>query len=351
MGQFGQKWRVLRRNCIPKQLRQWLSFLHSTCYEIIRYRVSSHVVSSVLLTPAMTSRIEPLMGTPAEGQWVRWSSGTAILYLFFLYSLGFWLDGSYSPQNSHSVSCFRSWFKLTMFLVPTFPSSSFPVNALGQSSLTLCLLLSALCFLVSSYTIDDSCRAYKGHDITGDIQQAIDEVQEMASNAFATGFEEDESYIRLMTTLFGADRERHNTVAGYFAKATSLGPADDFVVICNDLEVLWEEEDIYSLHRDPMGVWRDQRYRWFAGFHHFTPCNPARKSGAPAWYPYAYSMAGRLIYLCPYILDEPSRRSLRPYKDQVFNGLLIDNFVFLPTVLLYELLHTRIFNRKASSRW
>ena len=69
-------------------------------------------------------------------------------------------------------------------IFPSFRRKSFfAAHALGPFWLTIFLLSSRLCFLASSYTIDASCRNYKGHDISGDMQQAINEVHEMAINA------------------------------------------------------------------------------------------------------------------------------------------------------------------------
>ena len=237
-----------------------------------------------------------------------------------------------------------------MFFIPTFLRSSFPVYALGQSSLTTFLLSSALCFLVSSYTIDVSCRTYKGLDIRGDIQQAINEVQEMASNAFAASSRDDEPSNRLRINLFGADPSRHRIVAQYLARASILGPADDFVVVCDDIEAVWEPMDTHNPQPNPMGVWVDNRQGWISLFEQFTPCEARRKLNTPNTGLLGYTMAGRVIYVCPYLLDKPLGRSIAPYKNQELFGHSIDSYVSLPVVLFHELLHTHIFQRKHLSR-
>ena len=237
-----------------------------------------------------------------------------------------------------------------MFFIPTILRSSFPVYTRSQSSLTAFLLSSALFFLVSSYRIDVSCFDYRGRDIRGDIQQAINEIQEMASNAFAASFMDDEYYSRLLITLFGADHSRHRIVAQYFARASNLSSAGDFVVVCDDLQVVREPYDLNTTQSNPMGVWVDYRYGWVSAFEQFTPCDAARKLNAPVTNLLGYTMSGRVIYLCPYLFDLPRGRSLAPYKDQELFGQSIDSYIILPVVLFYVLLNTDIFQRKHLSR-
>ena len=234
-----------------------------------------------------------------------------------------------------------------MFLVQTFPRSSFSVHSLGLSSLTGYLLSFTLFFLVSSYTIDDSCQNYAGTNITGDIQQAINEVQEMAANAFTAILRGEERTNHLLVTLFGWDRRGHTMVADYFARIATFSPTEDFVVICDDQRVQ-REVDTYQETPDPLGVWIDHRYEWLLGFNEFKPCGRASISRVTS---YAYSMFGRLIYLCPNVLDKPLGRSIAPYKDQLLTGLWIDDYICLPVVLFHEILHTHSFSRKSSSRW
>ena len=234
-----------------------------------------------------------------------------------------------------------------MFFILPFLRSFSPVQALARYWLTTILLSSALCFfLVSSYTIDDSCRNYKGNDITGDIQRAINEVKDMATNAYSASSLEGERYTRLMTLLFGSWSKRHEVVAGWFGIFSALGPSDDFVIICDDLTVNWDPVDTYNPQPDPMGVWADHRHHWITGWSEYYPCDDTRKMGSSKS-PWAFTMLGRLIYLCPSILDKPTGRSVARYKDQILAGQWIDNYVCLPVILFHQLLC--LSRRKPSS--
>ena len=237
-----------------------------------------------------------------------------------------------------------------MFFIPTSPRSSFVIRALGQSPLTIFLLSSAWCFLVSSYTIDYSCRNFRGYDISAHIQQAINEVQEMAANAFTGSFTENESAKHLMNSLFGTDPRRHAIVHGYFARLSQIHPDEDFYIMCDDQSVIWQPQDIYYTPPDPMGVWKDTVYSWTARNSQFTPCDTSRKLGAPGRTAFSYSMNRRFIYLCPIIFDKPPGISLAFYKDRDNRGEWIDMFMVLPVVLFHELLMIYIGNRKPSSR-
>lgn len=236
-----------------------------------------------------------------------------------------------------------------MFFILTFLRSFFPVHALGRCWLTGFLLSSMLCFfLVSSYMIDDSCQTYRGNNITEDIQRAINEVQDMATSAYVAGFAESGSYTRLMTVLFGASHARHGIVADYFATFSTLGPNNDFVIICDDRAVYWKI-DTFHPSPDPMGVWVDSRYHWITGYNDYSPCDPIRKIGSPK-FPLAFTINRRLIYLCPSVLDSPPGRSVAPYKDLALPGKWIDTLLCLPVILFHQLLHA-VSHRKPSSSW
>lgn len=257
-----------------------------------------------------------------------------------------WSNRPHSLQIFHCGSCFRAWFKVIMFFIPTSPRCSFVIHALGQSPLTIFLLFSALCFLVSSYTIDNSCRNFRGYDISGYIQQAINEVQDMATYAFTGSFTENESAKHLMNSLFGTDPRRHAIVHGYFARFSVIHPDEDFYVMCDDQQVLWAPRDIYNIPPDPMGVWRDTVHSWTAQNSHFTPCDSSRKFGVSEKISLSYSMNRRYIYLCPILFDKPQGLSLAFYKDRDHLGECIDKFMILPVVLFHELLMMYTGNRK-----
>ena len=234
-----------------------------------------------------------------------------------------------------------------MFVIPTFLRSCFPVHALGKSSLTILLLSSALCFLVSSYKIDGSCQNYKGNDITEDVEKAFIEVKKMARNAFIKSFEartrEGGSTNHLLVSLFGTDRESRNTLIDYFDRLSFLSHTLSLTLVCDDQGVQLEP-DTFQSTPNPLGVWVDRRHKWVVDFNKFVPCDPARKPGASPVPYYAYSV-NNIIYLCPQILDMPIGRSLAPYKDQSLTGKHIDDYICLPVVLFHELLHV-IFDRK-----
>lgn len=228
-----------------------------------------------------------------------------------------------------------------MIFVPTFLRIFDPVYGLRQFSLTVFLLPSILCFFASSYTIDDTCKDYKGNDITGDIEQAIVEVREMAHEAFVATLEEVPRVNNLLNTLFGTERSKQDVVVEYFWKLSrNLGPNLDFVVICDDQEIHLEEDKVHH-PPNPLGIWFDRRHDWHTAFESFVPCSPTN---------YAFTVDRHLIYLCPHILDLPIGRSIASYKDTDNMGHYIEDFLSLPLVLFHELLHTRSFQRKPSSR-
>ncbi|KAL8953914.1 MAG: hypothetical protein Q9222_000253 [Ikaeria aurantiellina] len=109
-------------------------------------------------------------------------------------------------------------------------------------TLRVVLLAACLYVAVKAYSIDPTCRNYGGGDISNDIQKAVDEVQEMAGDAFAITLTEDESTNHLLEVLFSTDRSRHDTVRGYFSTFHSFSPTQDFVVICDDQTVQLEQD-------------------------------------------------------------------------------------------------------------
>ena len=236
-----------------------------------------------------------------------------------------------------------------MFFGPTFLRSFNPAHTLRQFSLTAFLLPSILCFFASSFRIDDSCEDYKGNDIGGDIEQAMVEVSEMARDAFVATQTEASKSNSLLATLFGPDHSRHAIVVEYFLKLSTLGPSEDLIVNCDDQRIKLEE-DKYFEPRNPLGIWIDRRYGWGIGFHSFRPCNPEAHNLAP--HPrelFAYTV-GENIFLCPSVLDLPIGRSIAPFKDTDNLGKFIEDFLSLPVILFHELLHSRHFERKPSSR-
>ena len=230
-----------------------------------------------------------------------------------------------------------------MIFFPSFCRKSlFAAHALGPSWLTVFLLSSRLCFLASSYTIDASCRNYKGHDISGDMQQALNEVHEMAINAVARISRGDPSTIHLLESLYGRDPARHRTISGQLALIARRFPTSDFVVICNDLMVNIEPDPSTDPKPDPRGIWVDQVHGWDVPYDRYRPCDPLRKPGSAAGdnIVAAKTALDRYIYLCPYALDLPKGRSLAPYKDRVLAGKFLDDYVLTPTILFHEFLHT-----------
>ncbi|KAI4260028.1 MAG: hypothetical protein LQ352_000524 [Teloschistes flavicans] len=156
-----------------------------------------------------------------------------------------------------------------------------------------------VCSWVQAYVIDDTCKNYKGSDITADMQKAISEVQDMAGDAFAITLTEDESTNHLLDALFSTDRSKHDIVREYFATFHSFTPSQDFVIICDDAHV--ELQPDYTL---------DPTHGWLQNFDAFTPCDYTRKAGAQQTGMNAYTMNQRLIYLCPQTLDKPKGRRL-----------------------------------------
>ena len=229
-----------------------------------------------------------------------------------------------------------------MIFFPSFrPRSSFAAYyALSPSWLIIFLLLSSRLRFASSYTIDASCRNYKGHDISGDIQQALNEVNAMASNAVVRISRGDPSTIHLLESLFGRDPARYRTVSGYLARFSSRFRRRDFVVICDDLMVNIEPDPSTDGRPDPRGIWNDPIHGLHWTYDAYKPCDPLRKPGATLGFRKAASVVYfRFIYLCPGLLDMPNGRSLAPYKDQLLAGKRIDDYTITPVALFHELLH------------
>ncbi|KAL8642262.1 MAG: hypothetical protein Q9228_001028 [Teloschistes exilis] len=112
-----------------------------------------------------------------------------------------------------------------------------PAPTLHRFSPLFLLSFAIICNGVQAYIIDDTCKNYKGSDITADMQKAISEVQDMAGDAFAITLTEDESTNHLLDALFSTDRSKHDIVREYFATFHSFSPSQDFVVICDDAHV------------------------------------------------------------------------------------------------------------------
>ena len=237
-----------------------------------------------------------------------------------------------------------------MVFIPTFPRNSFAVHALCPSLWTIFLLSSAMCFLVSSYTIDVSCRNYKGSDITGDIESAVAEMQEMINNAHASSLVPAQSIIDLLVSLFGPDHERQSmTLLGYFSTLVESPVTGlDYVIICGDQSVHWEP-DVYRNPPDPLGVWADHSHGWAAKFHEFIPCDPTDYYSATDSGIRSYIIKKRLIYLCPLVLDDPKGRSNQLHKNQDLAGEWIDDYMLLPVILLHAILNFRFDDCKPST--
>ena len=173
------------------------------------------------------------------------------------------------------------------------------------------------------------------------MQQAINEIHEIAINAVARISGGDASTIHLLESLFGRDPARYHTVSGYLASFTLNFPTSDFVVICDDLMVNIKPNPSTDLP-DPRGRWVDPVHAWHLPYDEYRPCNPLRKPGSAAGHEIkgACIIELRYIYLCPSILDLPKGRSLAPYKDQVLAGKWIHDYILTPVTLFHELLHT-----------
>lgn len=241
-----------------------------------------------------------------------------------------------------------------MMLLPFFLEKRlFATHAFGQSWLIMFLMSSTLYFLVTSYAIDASCQNYKGNDITGDIEQIINEVRELASNAFARLLIKHKPTVNSLTkSLYGADNIHHGVLPYYFASIARLNSDADFVVLCGDSMVHLEPDRI-SHPPDPRGVWMEATHTWLALYDGFDPCEKSRKPELmhSKRNVQAFTFFSRLIYLCPEILDNPRGRSLVPYKDEDLTGERIDRYMLAPVVLLHELFHTHVsWYRKYSSR-
>lgn len=264
----------------------------------------------------------------------------------------------YKTPPPKSYNWFRTWFMFTVMFSFFLLKRSFAALAFNQTWLTIFLLSSTI--FVSSYQIDVSCRNYKGNDISGDIQQAIKEVSEMARNGFNAIHHPSESSIHLLQTLFGADRSRYSVVANYFADLSYFAPSEDFIVICGDstVHLMPPDSDLPKdvlpagdpVESDPRGFWADRDHGWKMSCDQFSPCDgmrgPDNRQG-----PEAFTIFARLIYLCPVVLDLPKGRTLAPYKNRPLDGEYIDDYTLVPVVLMHELYHTSIIDlpRKFSS--
>lgn len=231
----------------------------------------------------------------------------------------------------------------------------FAAHSFHHSRLSIFLSFT-ICFLVSSFQIDDTCRDYRGDDITGNMLQAMCKVQNMARNAYFKMNAKNKSptTIRWLEILFGPNSPRtdlistrYDAVGRRLAALSDFYHADDFVIVCDDQTAQLVIPDTLTPARDPRGVWKDDAHGWFTEFDDFHPCNPSRKPGGADQsdlIPAAYAARADLIYLCPVVLDDPLGRTLSHYKNQVLTGEPIENFQLLLFVLIHELYHTSLVN-------
>lgn len=212
-----------------------------------------------------------------------------------------------------------------MFLYLFF-RSSFAAHVLVLSSI--------LHFPVYSYEMDKSCRNYSGNDITGEVRQAIKEVEDMARNAYAQigRINRNTSTINLLKALFGNDPRNYDLARKYFVTFIYFYLKDGFAVICGDSMVKLVPDTLTPM-KDPRGVWQDKDHNWIEVNDVFKKCSPSKE---------AFTVQGYFIYLCPAALDLPKGRTLAPYKDQILSGEFIDDFALLPTTLFHELYHTDV---------
>ena len=226
-----------------------------------------------------------------------------------------------------------------MFYIPSFLRDSFlVVHALRRSWWTIFLLSSALCFLVSSYTIDDSCQNYKGSDIKRDIASAVVEMRAMIKQAHRMSVVRSRSTIDLLVSLFGPNHERQSHILTLYFMTLSKKVVDgDYVIICDDQSVELRP-DIFHQPPNPHGVWADPSHGWAGvNFEEFTKCDQTRQVRDSRTY--AYVMHKRFIYLCPDVLDNPKGRSNWRHKLNNLRGEFIDDYMLLPVVLLHQMLH------------
>lgn len=233
-----------------------------------------------------------------------------------------------------------------MLFLSTSLESLLSEHVSGQLLLTIFLLLLISCFSVNSYRIDSSCQNYKGVNITGDIKQAINELQQMASYAFDRDHSRSANTVRTLRVLFGDNLSSHAAVTGFFQNLSNAVHTQEFTVICGD-EMVKLAGDLHG----PLGLWVDRVHNWHMKYHIYNPCDPARKLNGPDIMVDAFTISAQLIYLCPRILDHPKGRSLATYRDRVVTGESINDYFIVPAILFHELLHTSIAFRKLSSRW
>lgn len=206
---------------------------------------------------------------------------------------------------------------------------------------------SLLLLLVSSYEIDVSCRNYKGNDISEDVQQAINEVQDMAQHAHMKIDTQvrSQSTVNLFQALFGEDSARARERVGLlFAAYPGFPRFNDFVIICDDLTVQLVP-DTHSTVPNPHGMWTDTARGWISLYNDwFSTCDPTRiPTGNHGVGFFAYSVEN-FIYVCPSILDSPKGRTLAPYRNQLLIGQFLDQYILLPVTLFHELSHTEVIN-------
>lgn len=195
--------------------------------------------------------------------------------------------------------------------------------------------------------IDESCRDYKGNDISEDVQEAIDEARDMARNAYVEINTENRkaSTVNLLRSLFGTDSSTYSTASLYFAAYPTFHPRNNIVVICGDSMIELIAPDALTAKENPHGEWRDNSHGFIMHYDDFVPCHTThqlRNGDDEAIDIQAYTVLNRLIYLCPLILDDVDGRTLAPYRDEDLAGEWIDDFALLPLILLHELYHTHL---------
>lgn len=207
-------------------------------------------------------------------------------------------------------------------------------------------LLTKLCIIVSSYSVDPSCWNFRGQDIEPDITLAFHEAFDMAGEGFIQSNAVNLSANPLLNTLFGVNLQDHRTIIDYFSTFANLQYSPNYLFICDDLMV--------NLMTDSVGrsKWVNHAHAWYATFENFTPCDPTRKPGAPFTIKRvaAYTLFNRFIYLCLVILDYPNGRVLAPYKDRYLPGQWIDDYALVPLTIFHELLRGNLIHSKFSFR-
>ena len=130
----------------------------------------------------------------------------------------------------------------------------------------------------------------------------------------------------------GRDPSIHRAVGSYLGALLELDFSDDFLVICGDLMAKLVPD--FTNKMDSCGIWIDDDHGLNGSYDEYAPCGITRKPGDKTTSPSAFTAEKRLVYIYLSVLDEIKGRLPAHYKDRIFHGESIDEYDFLPSMIV-----------------